>query len=288
MSIQIYRPTLLILTYLLLHGCTTPDEIKQSKKVSDDLYQQGKFASNQIIQDNFSLHYVAGGSKSDSALIFVHGTPGDWKVFGPQLADKTLSKHFELYSVDRPGWGGSAFKNGGVEKSLTEQAALISELLKKIKAEGKNITVIGHSLGGTLVPILAMQYPQYVDKVIVIAGDLSSDLLKTHWYNELASWTVVHYFIPKELCNANAEVLALKTNLEKISHQWASLDKPMLVVQGEHDGLVDPKNASFAENLNTNSKIQVVRFDKANHLVHLTHSAKINKLIKQFGLTDKK
>ena len=46
--------------------------------------------------------------------------------------------------------------------------------------------------------------------------------------------------------------------------------------------LVNPMNASFAEQLTTKSRVDIIRVDNADHLVHLTHTELVNNALAKF------
>ena len=90
----------------ILSGCLVPDAIKKSESVAQQLYTDGVIQSKNLSHEDTTLHYVAGGNSNKPAIVFIHGTPGSWRVFGPQLEDSALQNSAYLVAVDRPGWGG--------------------------------------------------------------------------------------------------------------------------------------------------------------------------------------
>ena len=146
----------------------------------------------------------------------------------------------------------------------------------------KHLYVVGHSFGASLVPRIAMDFPEVVDGVVVIAGDLSDEYPAAHWYNQLADWRAVSWILPGDMKKANREVMALNPSLGKMMPLWSDLHVPVMVIQGEKDGLVDPRHADFAEALQTKDLVKVERFPDAGHLVHLTHSDEVNALLLDF------
>ena len=274
----------LVSVFLVLQGCLIPKTIRESEEIAVSLQEEGKLNSYQLIENHFSLHYVslerAGQDKDKNvALVFIHGTPGDWKIFGSQLANTRLSQAAQLIALDRPGWGGSVTQSKHAETSLAKQAELIAPLLLKLKENGQKILIAGHSLGATLAPRIAMSFPELVDGAVVIAGDLSEEYFDEGWYNKIGSWDLIHAVLPKTLCYANDEVIGLRYNLQLMHDLWGNLSVPIWVIQGGKDSLVDPRNAEFATNLQTQSSVYVKYFPEAGHLIHLTHKDQVEKIL---------
>ena len=274
-----FRNTFYFIFLIVLQGCFDSSEIAKSKKLAESLYLSGKVSSHQIIEKNFSLHYISSASDADLALVFIHGTPGTWRVFAPQLQDARLLRSAQLISIDRPGWGDSAMKKGHMETSLNKQSKLIAPLLKKLRLQNKKVVLVGHSIGATIAPKIAITHPDLVDAVVSLSGDLSEEYFRKPWYNGIASWRLFHAIMPRDVCFASDEVLAMPKNLARLANQWENLDTPFWVVQGGKDSSVDPRNADFAEALVTQNEVKVVFISDAGHLVHLTHADKINGLL---------
>lgn len=281
----ITRAACVLFASLALAACM-PKVIVEAERRADDLVTTGALRSKQLFGEDYSLHYVDRGGVRDPAFVFIHGTPGDWRIFVRQLEDQALIEGAHLVALDRPGWGGSTIPKGEahIETDFSEQARYISYLLVELRKrnQGKAVVLVGHSLGATLSVSIAMEYPDLVDGVVAIAGDLASTFAEPEWYNKLASTALVHAVLPKDMCFANDEVIALPGNLNMMKPNWKNLSVPMLVIQGDRDELVDPRNAEFAAQLNTQSSVTVERFADAGHLLLLTHAGEINALLREF------
>lgn len=277
---------------VLLTGCM-PREITSTNELAQTLYDEGQLVSDHKLVDDVRLHYVVRQQLADSVVegpadapvktffVFIHGTPGDWRSFGKQLADNDLASGATLIALDRPSWGGSFFEEERVEPSLGKQAALIAPLLFELKESNPTarVVLVGHSLGATLAPLIAMVYPKALDAVVVIAGDLNARLVEKKWYNTMLAWPWVRPLLPREICYANDEVVALRKNIEAMEGYWEKLKKPMMVIQGDKDSLVNPLNADYAEHLSTPGGVRVERVVGAGHILHITHAALVNKLL---------
>ncbi len=261
-------------------SCFKPSTVKETERRAKALSKQADMSADYVLTDDVKLHYVSRGD-GRRLIVFVHGTPGSWTIFSPQLDNLLLVESARVIAIDRPGWGQSKLLTKTYDDSLAAQSRVLGSALTKIRAryDATELVLVGHSLGASLVPRIAMDYPELADAVISIAGDLTHKYPATHWYNGLADWSIVRWMVPYEMQRANDEVLSIGSGLLAMQPLWQGLGVPFLVVQGENDGLVNPKHAMFAEKLSTRNYVKVVRFKGAGHLVHVSHDDKVNRLI---------
>jgi len=288
-----YWRSLLLCIYLFVFCGCAPQSIGESERIAGELKDDGRLISHQLIEPKYSLHYMASCNiqptlgKSVACeqhpdvkriLVFVHGTPGSWQIFAPQLADARWGDDTLKVAIDRPGWGQSALQSETIETSLVQQAEFIAPLLEQLKKQfpASKTYLVGHSLGGTLVPLIAIEYPELVDGVVAIAGDLFTEAFSPRWYNHVADLPGIRAIIPREMCFANEEVMALEDNLEAIELNWHKLRAPLLVLQGTGDGLVQPKNAEMAKTVTTAGKVDVNIYPDWGHLMHLEQTERVN------------
>lgn len=216
------------------------------------------------VSPNRKIFAAETGNSNGPLVLFIHGTPGGWQAFAglmarPELADKAL-----LVSVDRLGWGQSA--EGGVETSLGTQAAALRIILA---AHPHNLPaiVVGHSLGGPIAAHLAMDAPDLVGALIIIAGSDDPAQEGTTWYQFLGRLPVIHWLVPSDLAEADKEIIPLKSELEKMLPRWSELKIPVTVIQGEDDELVPAANADFAQRVITHAPLDIQRIPKQGHLI---------------------
>lgn len=129
------------------------------------------------------------------------------------------------------------------------------------------------------MPFIALEAPQLVDGMVLIAGDLSTQAFSLRWYNHFADFRIIRAILPRDLCFANEEVFALSGNLQQMEDNWPNLMSPMLVLQGDKDKLVDPRNALFAKNNQTPGGATVIMYPGLGHLMHLVEAKKIDTAI---------
>lgn len=207
------------------------------------------------------IHYwqVDGGP---ARIVFLHGTPGDWKAWAHYLGDPALRKRATLIAVDRPGFGAS--DPGRVAPRMAEQARLLAPLLD---GPGAPVVLVGHSLGGPIGAELAMRYPEQVRGAVLVAPSIDPATESPRWYNHLMTWTLVRWIAPAEFAWSNEEIMVLAEELEKQTPRWAGLQMTITVIQGALDELVDPQTADYARTVLPEPQGRVVVVPDQGHFV---------------------
>ncbi len=216
------------------------------------------------------LHYVQAGEPGKPVLVFIHGTPGDWKFAARYLVERRLLDKAQMVAIDRPGWGASrSAASGVIALGFPEQARRIAPVLAQLKktGDGQPIILVGHSLGASLAPQLALDYPQLVDAMVLVAGALDPDLGKPRWYNLAASMGVVSWFLGPEMRQANREIMPLHGELTTLAERLGDIELPVTIIQGMRDRLVDPENADYAAQELANADLEIIRLEGTGHLI---------------------
>lgn len=223
-------------------------------------------ASQNYTIDGRNMHYVETGTNGAVPLVlFVHGSPGDWQAWAQYLSDPDLLARAHLIAVDRPGFGGSGA--GRVERSLEQQCIDIAPLLDHAWP-GQRVVLVGHSFGGPVIYRLAMDHPDKVTDLIILAGSIDPAQEHTKWYQYPAEWWIFRWLVPTDLLLANREILPLKGGLTEMLPLWPKIHQRVTVIQGLADNLVPPENAYFAERMMTNARpLEMVLIPGMNHFL---------------------
>ena len=220
-----------------------------------------------ITAGNFKLHYVQVGNDTMPTLFFVHGSPGSWNVFKSYLQDRDLLARYRMISVDRPGFGYSEFNHA---KNLREQTDIIGQLLRLIQ-NTRSIFLVGHSLGGPLIVNLALDNPNLVAGLVILAGSLDPNAEKPERWRPFLFRTPLNYFVPGAWRPSNEELWYLKTDLKKLDKKLDQIACPVWLIHGTKDNLVPFSNVAYAKRKFRNSKIAVKALPNANHFIPWTH-----------------
>ncbi|MBX7059542.1 MAG: alpha/beta hydrolase [Leptospirales bacterium] len=216
------------------------------------------------LSDGLELHYVSAGRQDLPPLVFLHGSPGSWSGYLDYLKDRRLLERFHLIAIDRPGFGEST--PGHAEPSLQRQAAAIAPILQRWVSAGRSI-VLGHSFGGPVAVRLAMDHPQLVRALVLVAGSIDPDQEERRWFNIAARYPPLRLVLPGDWVVSNDEIWPLKEELQKMLPLWPRLQVPVTVIQGGADDLVPPANADFAARMLPAQQLHLVRPAEATHFV---------------------
>lgn len=279
---------------ITLTACSMPKEIKENEDIAQQVINTPRLIQNHVLymkgpDGDFKLHYVNSDPSKTArdTVVFVHGTPGSWTAFARYFLNAELQKSFRITSIDRPGWGKSTY-SGNFPTSLQAQANMIGPMLKDIweHNDKQKLILVGHSLGGSLVPVLAADYPQFVRGVVILAGDLKPELAQARWYNRVLDWTP-SFLIPDKWNHSNMEVLDLTGSLEAEQTKLSKLTTPVTLLQGTEDTLVDPASANYATSLFSNSELKVKWIQGAGHIINLQHPDMVIEAIQEMNIRSK-
>ncbi|MGC5698907.1 alpha/beta hydrolase [Pseudomonas sp. NFXW11] len=109
------------------------------------------------------LHYTDEGR--GPVLLMIHGLSGCARNLTHSLAPQ-LKERFRVISLDRPGSGYST-RARGAAADLPAQAALVAKFIRTLDL-GQPL-VLGHSLGGAVALSLALDHPQSVSGLVLVA-----------------------------------------------------------------------------------------------------------------------
>ena len=178
------------------------------------------------------LSYLIAENPEKPRVIFIHGSPGSAAYYGDYLRE--LQDDAEVIAVDRLGYGESA--DVGTVVSFERQAAAIAPLLEQ--RGGAWPIVVGHSLGGPIATRLAVDYPDKIGALVVVAGNLNADLENPRWYNEFARWRILQPFLAGFLKVSNREMWGARVQVESLETKLDRIRCPIIFIHGTSDSLV--------------------------------------------------
>lgn len=225
------------------------------------------------------IHYAKIGNDSLPTLFFIHGSPGDWSVFLEYFKDSTLLERTNMVALDRTGYGKSDF--GKYEKNLKEQARFYKGVLEEFQDSTKQKPIlIAHSYGGAVVLQMAIDYPDMMSGVVILAGLSSAELAVPRWYNGVAKSIFVRWWLPAALTTSNKEMLHLQQDLKAISTDLDKIKVPLMVLHGQKDKIVPYEHALFIEEkLKNNPSFELTTLPEANHFIPWTHPDTVKTMI---------
>ena len=122
-------------------------------------------SSHSYFSHRLRLHYLDWGNQDAPPLLLVHGIHDhcrswDWLV-------EHLKDQFHVIAVDLRGHGDSEWTSGSTYM-LIEYVYDLAQLIEQQRL--KPLTIVSHSLGGTIVSIFAGLYPAAVQDLVIIEG----------------------------------------------------------------------------------------------------------------------
>jgi pimeloyl-ACP methyl ester carboxylesterase len=140
------------------------------------------------------IHYLDKGS--GPAIVILHGLGGQMGNFTYALLER-LTDEFRVTLMDRPGSGYSKRAPGGTGR-ITEQASIVAEFIHKLGLERP--LLVGHSLGGAIALGVALDHPEAVKGLALIAplthvpkqvpAPFRALDIKSNFLRWLVAWTV--------------------------------------------------------------------------------------------------
>lgn len=220
------------------------------------------------------FNYTRTGKEGMPLVLMVHGSPGSSDAMLDYLADTALTQRATVISVDRAGFGYSDF--GKAERSLKQQAQQLRPLLEQYRAMGQKAVLVGHSYGGPLIARMAMDFPDLVDGLVIVAGSIDPALEPEYWWARPLDWWMLRWMLPPAFRVSNQEILPLKQELQEMLPFWSDIRCPVTIIQGTKDSLVPAGNADFAQKMLTGSKrLRIEMLQGDDHFILWTKTSLI-------------
>jgi len=128
------------------------------------------------------LHLVELGSPDAPPVVLLHGASGNLSDMRLALGDRLAASH-RVILIDRPGHGWSGRPGGSADASPARQAKVIHQALKTVGV-GPAV-VVGHSWSGALATAYALDHPQDVAGLVLLAPVTHPWHGSTYWLDNL-------------------------------------------------------------------------------------------------------
>jgi pimeloyl-ACP methyl ester carboxylesterase len=258
--------------------------------------------------ENTRMRYVESGAGRD--VVLIHGNAGSVDDFDFQSLGR-LCRNYRVIAIDRPGHGKSD-RPKDADATLQYQMHLLHETLSHLGVTRP--VLVGHSWGGSLALAYAVNYPQELSAIVLLAPAAYADggpdqfmraILKTPVIGDI-SLTMGRVFMGKHLLkkelrkafypdsvpdeylrHASASWLGhkqvrailedeygLDQELKKVSKHYSEISIPVVIVTGDHDKVVSAEHNAFR--LKTSiSQSQLMELKNTGHQIPQTHPESI-------------
>jgi pimeloyl-ACP methyl ester carboxylesterase len=225
-----------------------------------------------------TVRYLQAGDCPNATILFIHGAPSSLSYWKGYLSDSTLLKRATLYAVDRPGYGYSGLADP--LPYIQTQAAILKLILDSLHQTHHPVIVVGVSYGAPIACRLAMDYPDLVDGLVLMAPPLGPGRERIFWFTYLVESPLIQWVVPRMLKTANREKVHHREELTKMLPLWPRIHVPVIYMQGMEDGLVDTTNASFARTHLVNAaSLEIQMIPGRGHLIAFAEKDRVERAI---------
>ncbi len=151
---------ILISVMVMLNSCGTSNYYNLPAKEFKDIDYQFDVKYQKV--RNINVAYIDEG-KSEKVILLIHGLGTSAKSWIKNIP--SLSKEFRVIAIDLPGYGKS--DKGYYQYSMSWYAQVLTEFLSELKID--KATFAGHSMGGQISLITALNYPERVENLVLIS-----------------------------------------------------------------------------------------------------------------------
>jgi pyruvate dehydrogenase E2 component (dihydrolipoamide acetyltransferase) len=262
--------------------------------------EDGGPAPDTVSVEAGTLRYLRQGDGGER-VVLLHGFGGDlnnWLFIAPALAGERA-----VYALDLPGHGGSSKDVGSGALDVLARA-----VLQFLGAEGlERVHLVGHSLGGLVAATVALEHPERVRSLTLVAGaglgeDINRDyvegfvsassrrelkpVLQLLFADEsLVTRQLVEDVLKYKRIDGVGEALrAIADGMADeggqrtvIADRLGELEAPLLVVWGREDRIIP---AAHAERLPDDADVHLL--DGAGHAPHMEAAGEVNRILERF------
>ncbi len=190
------------------------------------------------------LHYQEFGERTNPTLVLIHGYTASlfvWHKVAPMLADAG----FHVVAVDLIGFGYSE-KPRWFDYSIQSQARIISRFMNRLGIG--RATLVGSSYGGAVAMTICLDYPEFVEKLVLIDAVINDEVLN-HPILRLASIPGVGEVITPFLVDSRMMMrYRMRGTLAKANHGMITAERvsnvlrPLSAADGHHSVLATSRN----------------------------------------------
>ena len=232
------------------------------------------------IKINSETIAYADEGDGDKTLLFVHGLSSNLDSWKKNIAG--LKSDFRAIAIDLPGYGKSS--RSKTDYSLAEYAGILNDLVQKMDL--KNVTLVGHSMGGQIAMHSVLKYPETYKRLILIAPagietftEQEATLMKNSYTpamvmaasdeQVLANYKMNFYSFPEDAQGMVDDRIAMKSSKdfsdyaetvvnniramleEPVINEVDEIELPVLMIFGNNDMLIPNKYFHPSESIDS-------------------------------------
>ena len=194
--------------------------------------------------DGATVHYQQFGDPVNPKILLIHGYTASvyvWKNVAPVLAENG----FHVIAIDLLGFGYSD-KPRWFDYSIESQARMISRFMNRLGI-GRAV-VVGSSYGGAVAGTLALDYPERLEKLVLVDA-VCNDGPKSHPLMKLAAFPGIGEALTPFILDSKAFARSrMHTTLAPVNHHLITQDRvestvrPLSAADAHHSVLEAARN----------------------------------------------
>jgi pimeloyl-ACP methyl ester carboxylesterase len=231
--------------------------------------QQAKPEVRYLELENMRLRYMQlVVDESVPLVVFIHGAPGSLGDYIDFFKDERLYNNVNLLSIDRPGYGYSAF--GRSETSLQKQSVALEQIIR-LCCKDNRIILVGHSYGGPIALQLAADNPQMFSNIILLAPAIDPGHEKEIKIASLGVSVWSRWAVPPALRVAADEKFTHVSELKKLEPELSDIHTPICHIHGTNDSLVPYENIYFSGKKFNADLLELITLQGVDHFLPWSH-----------------
>jgi len=273
--------------------------------------EEAKVASEETAEEkivdvgDIAIHCLIAGPEGAPPVVFVHGLGGSYETWSLNLP--AFAERFRICALDLVGAGSS--DKPAMDYSVPSLADFLARFLDALGGDWQRVTLVGHSLGGTIALAFASHYPERVEKLVLVdsAGlgseingeildliraepsteGIRAELTQFFAHQGLVQQALVEQLYQQRLQPGAREAMLATTEAAfggnrqqmDLRETLASLSNKTLVVWGNADSVLPVAHAKEAS---YTPGIRVDVFEACGHCPHIERADEFNQLAMSF------
>ncbi len=248
------------------------------------------------------IRYLEAGDAAKPTVILLHGLGAQAESW--QLNIAALAQNYRVIALDQIGFGKS-------DKPLLKyRVGTYADFLDKFMAELKieKAHLVGNSMGGWVVGLAAIKYPNRVEKIVLAdAAGLAPKLIDFDLIYQLNNSTrdeiranlklifaapalqnneayVDQFMTQRVITNdgytINSLIESIKRREDFLDARLGEIKKPTLIIWGKQDGIIPIADAEKFNKGIANSELVI--FDNCGHVPQFEKATDFNKKVLEF------
>ncbi|QHI35084.1 Arylesterase [Kordia antarctica] len=197
-----------------------------------NIYGKSEENGDFVAVNGVKLYYEIYGE--GKPLLLLHGSGQSISAFTSQI--DFFSKHYKVIALDSRGRGRST--DNDEELTYVNQAKDVNDFLDELHLD--SVSIIGWSDGGIIGLIMAMKYPEKVNKLVAMGANIYPDGLLAERL-QLHKETVKKLEMDEKNTNTiNYKLFKLMVDYPQLKFDdLKSITSPTLIMAGDHDLIKD-------------------------------------------------